>query len=144
MSHVGISIISVPGLENKQIKAMKGMEKVREEERIERKSRKKQKSLASDDKAKKRKIKQNRKRTFEEHLKAMAETEDELCNVALGDASVASPFTSRTMSIKCTKDILQRGRCTLVTMIQIYKILGVNCLVNALILSSLHFVIQTL
>ena len=138
MSHVGISIISVPGLENKQMKAMKGMEKVREEERIERKKRKKNAALASDDKADKKKLKQKRKKNLEEHLKALAETEDELCNVALGDASVASPFTSRTMSIKCTKDILQRGRCTLVTMIQIYKILGVNCLVNALMLSTLH------
>lgn len=68
----------------------------------------------------------------------MAEAEDELNNVALGDASVASPFTSRATSIRCTKDVLQRGRCTLVTMMQIYKILGVNCLVNALVLSNLH------
>ena len=28
--------------------------------------------------------------------------------IALGDASVASPFTSRATSIKCTKDVLQR------------------------------------
>jgi len=138
MSHVGISIISVPSLETKQMKAMKGMEKVREEERSERKKKKKSVNSGFDDKANKRKLKKNRKKTFEEHLAVLAETEEELCNVALGDASVASPFTSRTTSIKCTKDILQRGRCTLVTMIQIYKILGVNCLVNALVLSSLH------
>lgn len=68
----------------------------------------------------------------------MAEAEEELDFVALGDASVASPFTSKTMSIKCACDVLQRGRCTLVTMLQIYKILGINCLVNALVLTKLH------
>mmetsp|Transcript_25181 Transcript_25181/g.53685 ORF Transcript_25181/g.53685 Transcript_25181/m.53685 type:complete len:271 (-) Transcript_25181:1975-2787(-) len=41
------------------------------------------------------------------------------------------------VSIKCCKVVLQQGRCTLVTMLQIYKILGVNCLVNAMILSKL-------
>jgi len=38
----------------------------------------------------------------------------------------------------CCTDILQQGRCTLVTMTQIYKILGVQCLVNALVLTKLH------
>jgi len=42
-----------------------------------------------------------------------------------------------TVSIKCCKDVLQQGRCTLVTMLQIYKILGINCLVNAMVLSNL-------
>jgi len=137
MSHIGISIISVPGLETKQMEAMEGIERVRKEERIERRKKKKALSNGTDDTTKKRK-KSTRKKIYKQHLDALAEMEDELCDVALGDASVASPFTSRTTSIKCTKDILQRGRCTLVTMIQIYKILGVNCLVNALILSSLH------
>ena len=71
-------------------------------------------------------------------LRDLAEVQEELAQVSLGDASMASPFTSRTMSIKCCKDILLRGRCTLVTMLQIYKILGVNCLINALVLTKLH------
>jgi cation-transporting ATPase 13A1 len=116
MSHCGISIISVPDLEAKQREAITGLTK-------------KNKDM------KKSKL---RSKTLEDHMRALAEAEEELHNVALGDASVASPFTSRATSIKCTKDVLQRGRCTLVTMTQIYKILGVNCLVNALVLSSLH------
>lgn len=71
-------------------------------------------------------------------LRELAQVQDELAQVSLGDASMASPFTSRTMSIKCCKDILLRGRCTLVTMLQIYKILGVNSLINALVLTNLH------
>lgn len=75
---------------------------------------------------------------IEQSLRELAEAQEELNFVALGDASVASPFTSRTMSIACCKNIIQQGRCTLVTMLTIYKILGVNCLVNALVLSKLH------
>jgi len=119
MSHCGISIISVPDLEAKQRDAIDGLTKAQE--------------------GKKKKSKKQAK-SWEEHMQALAEAEEELNNVALGDASVASPFTSRATSIRCTTDVLQRGRCTLVTMTQIYKILGVNCLVNALVLSSLHLV----
>ena len=125
MSHCGISIISVPDLEAKQREAMDGLAEFQKQ----RKSKKgKKKQLKS----------KKKKKTWEQHLQDLAEAEEEVNNVALGDASVASPFTSRATSIKCTKDVLQRGRCTLVTMTQIYKILGVNCLVNALVLSTLH------
>ncbi len=130
MSHVGISIISVPDVEAKQREALDGLAKIRTEEENGNKKEKKGK----------KKKKKNRKKNWEEHVKALAEAEEELNSVSLGDASVASPFTSRVTSIRCTKDVLQRGRCTLVTMLQIYKVLGVNCLVNALVLSSLHLV----
>lgn len=123
MAHCGISIVSVPDLEAKQRTALEGLHKLQEGES---KSTKKKKS------------KSRKTTTWEEHAKALMEAEEELNHVGLGDASVASPFTSRVTSIKCTTDVLQRGRCTLVTMNQIYKILGVNCLVNALVLSTLH------
>ena len=122
ISHCGISIISVPDLEAKQRDAIDGLTK------------------AQEGLTKKKKKSKKKAKSWEEHMQALAEAEEELNNVALGDASVASPFTSRATSIRCTTDVLQRGRCTLVTMTQIYKILGVNCLVNALVLSSLHLV----
>lgn len=137
MSHVGISIISVPEIEGKQRKALNGLAKIRDEEKLASLTKTKGAPLKKD---KEKKKKKSRKKAWDEHLKELAAAEDELNHVSLGDASVASPFTSRVTSIKCTKDVLQRGRCTLVTMLQIYKILGVNCLVNALVLSSLHLV----
>ena len=129
MAHVGISIVSVPDLEAKQREALEGLSSAKDDRKGSKKKTNKKKSTSSSSKRK--------KKTLEDSLRALAEAEEELNFVALGDASVASPFTSRTMSIKCTKDILQRGRCTLVTMLQIYKILGVNCLVNALVLTRL-------
>ena len=120
-AHVGISIISAPEIEAKQREATSHLGDAKEgKERKSQKTKKKKKA-----------------KNLEESLRQLREAQDELDHVELGDASVAAPFTSRALSIRCCKDVIQQGRCTLVTMLQIYKILGVNCLVNALVLSKL-------
>lgn len=62
----------------------------------------------------------------------------ELPMVKIGDASVAAPFTSKMPSIRSCVDIVRQGRCTLVSSIQMYQILALNCLISSYSLSVLY------
>ena len=64
--------------------------------------------------------------------------DDGLPVVKIGDASVAAPFTSKMPSIRSCIDIIRQGRCTLVTSVQQYQILALNCLISSYSLSVLY------
>ena len=52
-----------------------------------------------------------------------------------GDASMASPFTAKASGVMPCTDIVRQGRATLVTTVQMFKILGLLCLQTAYSLS---------
>lgn len=117
-AHVGISIVNDPKFEKNVSASIEAVKSIKQDKVAQGKSRRDRIARA---------------------FKEKEEQERDPTIVKLGDASIAAPFTARRTSIDSVVTLICQGRCTLVTTIQIFKIVALNCLVSAYMMSALYF-----
>lgn len=69
-------------------------------------------------------------------LETVSATPNEQTVIKPSDASMAAPFSVRSDSLTAIIDIINQGRCSLVTTIQMYKILALNSVTSAFFLMA--------
>jgi len=67
----------------------------------------------------------------------LASMDGQVPMVRLGDASIASPFTHKGDSIRCSTHILKCGRSTQSTVLMMHKVMGLNSVISAFAMSVL-------
>ena len=69
-------------------------------------------------------VKETQREATERRLEELKREMQQAPVVKLGDASIAAAFTARSASVVSCIDIISQGRCTLVTTVQMFKILA--------------------
>jgi manganese-transporting P-type ATPase len=135
-AHVGVSIINSPELEKRAERL--GAVYERRLQQMDRMGPNGQAMARAKRSAEEEEQERERTSRLAAILAELNEQENDPAIVQLGDASIASPFTAKRTSVDCVLSVVRQGRCTLVTTLQVYKILALNCLVSAYMLSSLY------
>nr|CAG4646019.1 EOG090X00J5 [Macrothrix elegans] len=145
-AHVGVAILSHPPEPIKKLKNLDGKEKETGNEtmigergkrllsRHGEKGRPGAREVASDS----RMERLNKAQAQLHQMMKEIEEQEKALLVKLGDASIAAPFTSKMSSIQSICHVIKQGRCTLVTTLQMFKILALNALVLAYSQSVLY------